>query len=102
MQTVSPVEIKAGKVCGAISRQEVDAAKFRMGGHLLDAKEAAPLREQMHLFFKDFFDHESCTSYLDQGGIRLAKSTMDGVPTPATTDIRVLWVSPKEGYIVSP
>jgi hypothetical protein len=102
METVSPVEIKAGKICGKIRKQDVDAAKFTVGGLLPDAKQAATLREQIQLSYTNILGHEICTAYLDQGGILLAKATMDGVPMPATTDQRVLWVSPSDGYRVSP
>jgi hypothetical protein len=102
METVTPVNIKAGQVCGKIRSQDLDAAKFRVGGQLLDAKQAAPLREQMRRSYINIFDREICTAYINQDGILVAKATMEGVPMPATTDQRVLWVSPGDGYKVSP
>jgi hypothetical protein len=102
MEIVSPVEIKAGKICGKVRKQDVDAAKFTVGGLLANATQAAMLREQIQLSYKSFFGHEICTAYLDQGGILLAKATMDGVPMPEATDQRVLWISPGDGYRVSP
>jgi hypothetical protein len=102
MEMVSPVDIKAGQECGKYRSQDLDAAIFRVGGQLLDAKQAAPLRERMRRFFMNISERELCTTYINEGGILLAKSTMDGVPMPATTDQRVLWVSPGDGYRVSP
>jgi len=102
METVSPVEVKAGQVCGKVRSQDIDAAKFGVAGQLLDAKQAAPLREQMRRTFVNVFDREICTAYVDQGRTSLARSTMDKVPLPASTDQQVLWVSPTDGYRVAP
>src|SRR6266851_4935526 len=101
MQTVSPVEIKTGKVCGKIRRQNIDAAKFAAVDHELDMKQAEPLRQQLKLAYKEIFDREICTAYVPDGGTLLAKATMDGAPMPAP-DQRVMWVRPNEGYKVSP
>src|SRR3954465_9365342 len=46
METVSPVDIKMGQVCGKIRRQDLDAAKFTLGGRPLDAQQAAGIRAQ--------------------------------------------------------
>jgi hypothetical protein len=102
METVAPVEIKASMVCGTVSKQDVDTAKFRVGGRLLDAKQAEPLRAQVMQSYMNVLGHEVCAAFLNQGGILLSKGTIDGVPMPATTDQRVLWVSPGDGYTVSP
>jgi hypothetical protein len=100
MEAMSPVEIKADRVCGKIRKQDIDTAKFRVRGQLLDGTQAAPLREQMQRAYMNIFDHEICTAYLDQGGgVLLAKATMDGAPMP---DQKVIWVSPNDGYRVSP
>jgi hypothetical protein len=102
METVSPVEVKAGQVCGKIRRRDIDAAQFRSDGRPLDAKQAAALREQVQLLYKDVVDREICTAYVPQGGMFLTKVTIDGAPTPAAMEQQVLWVSPDEGYRVAP
>src|SRR3954452_21621233 len=94
METVSPVEIKMGQVCGKIRRQDLDAAKFTLGGRPLDAQQAAGIRAQLQTVFQNVFDHEVCTAYVDQGGTLVAKATIDGVPAPAGADQPVLWVAP--------
>jgi hypothetical protein len=91
-----------GQVCGRIRRQDIDAAKFSVGGQPLNAQQAGPLRAQLQMAFQNVFDHEVCTAYVNQGGMLLAKPTIDGVPAPGTADQPVLWVSPSDGYAVNP
>ena len=102
METVSPVEIKMGQVCGRIRRQDIEAAKFTVGGQQVGEQQAGPLRAQLQMAFQNVFDHEVCTAYQNQGGTLLAKPTIDGVAAPATADQTVMWVSPSDGYKVSP
>jgi hypothetical protein len=101
MEAVSPVEVKAGKVCGRIREQDIDAAKFATGDHVLDAKQTEPLRQQLKLAYKNIFDHEICTAYVPDDGTLLAKATMDAGRMPVAEQ-RVIWVSPNEGYKVGP
>jgi hypothetical protein len=68
----------------------------------LDAQQAAPIRMQLQTAFQNAFDHEVCTGFVDQGGTLIAKATVDGVPAPPAADQPVLWVSPSDGYQVSP
>ena len=102
METVSPVEIRMGQVCGKLRPQDLDSAKFTMGGRLLDAQQAASIRMQLQTAFQNVFGHEVCTGYVNQGGTLIAKATIDGVPAPPNADQPVLWVSPADGYQVSP
>lgn len=102
METVSPVEIRMGQVCGKLRPQDLDTAKFTMGGRLLDAQQAASIRTQLQTAFQNVFGHEVCTAYVNQGGTLIAKSTIDGMPAPPAADQPVLWVSPSDGYQVSP
>lgn len=100
VETVSPVEIKADQVCGKIREQDIDAAKFAAGDHVLDKKQAEPLRQNLKRAFKDIFDHEIYTAYVRDGSTLVAKATMDAVAMPGAQ--RVIWVSPDEGYRVGP
>ena len=102
METISPIEIKMGQVCGKIRRQDLDSATFTMAGRPFEAQQAAPIRAQLQTAFQNIFDHEICTAYTNQGAAMLAKATIDGVPTPPAADQQVLWVSPADGYTVSP
>ena len=102
MQTVSPVEIRMGQVCGRIRRQDIEIAKFTLAGRPVDEQQAAQLRAQLLMAFQNVFDHDVCTGYLSQGGGLVAKATIDGVPAPPNSDQPVLWVSPSDGYTVGP
>ena len=101
METVSPVAVKSGQVCGKIRERDIDQAKFTNGHDALDASQVERLRQQLRVAFRDMFNHEICTRYSAEGDVLVAKVTKDGVPMP-TAEQRVIWVSPKEGYRVSP
>jgi hypothetical protein len=102
METVSPVEIKMGQMCGKLRKQDLDAAKFMLAGRPMDAQQAASIRTQLQTAFQNVFDHEVCTVYVDQGGRLVAKATIDGMPAPPAADQPLIWVSPSDGYQVSP
>ncbi|HVC59441.1 MAG TPA: hypothetical protein VND19_03620 [Acetobacteraceae bacterium] len=101
MTTDSPVVIKANQVCGSIRPQDIDAASFTVGGGPADPAQTATLRQQMESAMKGLFGHEICTAYVSAHGSLLATVTVDGVSQP-TMDQRVIWVSPTDGYTVSP
>jgi hypothetical protein len=101
MTTVSPVVIKANQVCGLIRPRDIDAAKFALGDRPADPAQTATLRQQMQSAMKGFFGHEICSTYVPADGSLLAKVTVDGASQP-TMDQKVIWVSPTDGYKVSP
>ena len=101
METVTPVEIRAGQVCGAIRPKDIDDAKFTVSGQPADPAQATRLREAIRNAMKDMFDHQICTAYVPDGDALLAKAIVDGVPRPAL-DQKTVWVAPDEGYKVSP
>jgi hypothetical protein len=101
METVSPVAVKAGKVCGVVREQDVETAKFATADHALDAKQVGPIREQMKMAFKAIFNHEICTKYVADGDGFIANATMDGQALPGGEQ-RVIWVAPGDHYKVAP
>ena len=101
VKTVSPVEIKAGKVCGTAQEKDIDAARIFAVGHVLDPKQVAQLRQQLKIALHEFFGHETCTAYEPEGNALVARATIDGVPMRGPEQ-RVIWVSPSDGYTVSP
>lgn len=101
METVSPVAVKAGKVCGVVREQDVENAKFATADRPLDAKQVGPLREQMKMTFKAIFNHEMCTKYVADGDGFIATATMDGQALPGGQQ-RVIWVAPGDHYKVAP
>jgi len=101
METVSPVAVKAGKVCGVVREQDIEKAQFAAADHALDEKQVAPLREQMKMAFKPIFDHELCTQYVADGDGFIANATMDGQALPGGAQ-RVIWVTPDDHFKVAP
>jgi hypothetical protein len=101
METVSPVAVKAGKVCGVVREQDIENARFATADHVLDAKQVEPLRQQMKLAFKAIFNHELCTRYVADGNGFMANATMDGQALPGGEQ-RVIWVAPGDHYRVAP
>jgi len=101
METVSPVAVKAGKLCGFVREQDIENAQFAAGDHALEEKQVAPLREQMKMAFKPIFDHELCTQYVADGDGFIAQATMDGQALPGGAQ-RVIWVTPDDHFKVAP
>jgi len=101
METVSPVEVRSGQVCGKIRERDIDAAQFANGHDALNASQTVRLRQQMRVAFKNMFNHEICTRYSPDGDALVAEVTKDGAPMPIARQ-RVIWVSPRDGYRVSP
>jgi len=101
METVSPVAVKAGKVCGVVRELDIENAKFATADRALDVKQVGPLREQMKLAFKAIFNHELCTKYVADGDGFIANATMDGQALPGGEQ-HVIWVAPSDHYRVAP
>ena len=101
METVSPVYVKAGQVCGKMRERDIDTAKFTNGHDALDAAQAEQLRQQLKAALKDVLNHEICTKYVPEGDNLIAKGTVDGVPMSGKEQ-HVIWVSPGDLYHVAP
>ena len=101
MQTTTPVTIRAEEVCGFIRAQDIDAATFAVNGVAVTGAQAAQLRAAMRSAMSSLFGHEICTAYVPNGAALSAQVSEDGVRKPAM-DQAVIWVSPVDGYRVSP
>ncbi len=101
MTTVTRVVIKAGQVCGQVREQDIDAARFAMGGQLLDAVHSEALRREMKAGMQTIAGHEICTAYVPDGDLLAATVTVDGVARPELDD-KVVWIAPAAGYKVAP
>ncbi len=105
MQTTTPVAIKSGAVCGAITRQSIAAAALNVNGQAMPADKAAPVLQRIAVSLGSVIDHEICTSYVpDSAGPGtgfVAQASMDGKRQP-DQDQKVIWVSPSDGYTVAP
>jgi hypothetical protein len=101
MDTVSPVTVDAGAVCGAIRQQDIDTAVISVNGQKLSDADAATARSQIATAMASLIGKRICTTYVPDGAQLVAKATVDGVAQPAF-DQKVLWVAPTDGFHVGP
>jgi hypothetical protein len=101
METTAPVTIKDGRVCGALQPQDLEAAKFVYDDAPPDESRLADLKLAVKQAYGPIMGREICTAYVQDGGRLTARITQDGLPNPGL-DERVKWVSPADGYRVSP
>lgn len=101
MKTVTPVVIKQDRVCGYIRPEDIAAAEFTIDGASPPADVTVRLREAISKAQSGMFGREICTAYVKTGDAFIAKAFLDGAAQP-TMDQEVLWVSPSDGYSVSP
>jgi hypothetical protein len=45
------------------------------------------------------FEHQACTAFISEGGMSWAMGSLYG-PKPRTVSMKVMWVSPADGYTV--
>ena len=101
METSAPVTRKEGRVCGAMQPPDLETARFLYEDAPPDAAKAAELKEAVKRAYGPIMGHEICTAFVPDGGGLTARITEDGLPRPGL-DERVIWVSPADGYKVSP
>ena len=101
MQTSTPVTIKAGAVCGSVTRDSIAKAALTVNGQAIPADRASPILQQISGSLRGVIDHEICTAYVPDGAGLVAKASMDGKAQP-DQDQKVIWVSPSDGYTVAP
>jgi len=102
MKTVSLVQVRGRQVCGAMSPRDIASATLTLNGQVLDAKQSATLRARIYNSMKGVFGRQICTAYIADGAALIAKATVDGAPQPAQSDQRVIWISERDGFSVSP
>jgi hypothetical protein len=101
METVTPVTVDAGAVCGAIRTQDIDAAVISVNGQTLSNSDAATARSQIATGMAPLIGKRICTTYVADGAQLVAKATIDGEAQPAM-DQKVIWVAPTDGFHVGP
>lgn len=101
MQTVTPVTVDAGAVCGAIRKQDIDAAVISVNGQTLSDTDAATARSRIATGLAFLIGKRICTTYVSDGAQLVAKATIDGEAQPAM-DQKVIWVAPSDGFQVGP
>ena len=101
MKTVTPVTIRASRVCGYIRPKDIEAAEFTIDDTPATVTQTAMLRKKISVAQKGVFGREICTAYVLEGNVLMARASIGGVAQP-TMDQKVIWVSPEDGFKVQP
>lgn len=101
LETHTPVVIKGSAVCGFIRGQDQLAGTLRVGGQVLDPEKAKPLLERIAQALAPMDDKEICTTYEPAGADFIAKVSIGG-SYRSDQDEAVKWITPADGYIVTP
>jgi hypothetical protein len=100
MNTVSPVTVREGKVCGPLRKADIEKATFTVSGAQADEATTAKVRQFAATQLAPVLEREVCTTYTPKGDTLIANATMDGAPLPG--EQVVIWVSPSDDYRVAP
>ena len=101
LETHTPVVIKAGAVCGFVRREDILAGTLRVDGAIVEPEKAKPILERVEQAMAPMADKEICTRYESSGADFTAKVSIAGTYRP-DQDEAVKWISPAEGYTVTP
>ena len=101
LETVTPVKLKAGAICGSIREDDIRSGKLYIAHRLLATVEAAPLLARLAQSSKWLETIEICTTYTPTKDGMVAKVAYDGV-YQEKSDQRVKWIRPSDGYSVVP
>ena len=98
MRVITQVEVKNDQVCGPIRSEDLAIATFTVGNQPADAEQTAKLRQQMQTAMQPILGRETCTSFTPDGRGFRARVITGG----ESSDDRVIWIAPSDGYIVAP
>jgi TonB family protein len=101
LETHGPVVIKGRAVCGFVRGQDAIAGTLRVGGKVLDPEKAKPILERVAQVMAPMADKEICTTYEPAGADFMAKISIGGSRRP-DQDEAVKWITPADGYTVTP
>ncbi len=101
LETVTPVWLKDGTVCGYIRNEDILHGLLRISGQLVSDEKAAPILAAVASSLAPLMNKEICTDYVQGPTELIAKSRIEG-GSPEVPDQIVKWVSPSEGYEVAP
>jgi hypothetical protein len=98
-ETITPVSVKNGAVCGYIRLADLLKGKLRVSGEALPDDKAAPVLAKIAAAMAPMLNREICTTYVQRQGSLVATATVGGLTTPVP-DQRVRWILPSDGYTV--
>lgn len=99
MTSSSPVAVRNGAVCGAVTNEHLQAAQFTINGQPAEGDNVVYLREQVAQM-PGFLANEICVTYTPSGDGMRAQYTINGQASAETT--QVIWVRADEGYRIAP
>jgi hypothetical protein len=100
LETVTPVHVKNGAVCGYMRSEDVLKGKLRVSGEAIPDEKAALVLARIATAMAPMMNKEICTAYVQGQGALVAKATIEGSTTPLP-DQRVRWILPSDGYTVA-
>ena len=101
LETHAAVVIRGDAVCGFVRPEDALAGTLRVKGEIIDPEKARPILQKLALAFVPFSQKEICTRYEPSGADFTAKISIGGTYR-ADQDETVKWISPAEGYTVTP
>jgi hypothetical protein len=101
LETITPVTMREGAVCGSIRADDISAGKLRISNRLLADDEAAPILARVAQSMAPMINKEICTTYVQSANGIAAKATIEGMYR-ADADQKVAWIKPDDGYTVAP
>jgi hypothetical protein len=101
LETVTPVRVKNGAVCGYIRNDDILKGKLRISGQLIPDEKAASILGKVAVGMAPLMHKEICTEYVQRPNGLIAKARIEG-GTPEIPDQGVKWVLPSDGYRVAP
>jgi hypothetical protein len=99
MTITSLATVRDAQVCGYVLTKDLDKASFTMGGTGVSPEMTANFRARMPILYGSTIEREVCTAYKPDGDAFVTSITVDGVPQHDAA-MRVIWVSPSDGYRV--
>jgi hypothetical protein len=101
LETHTPVVVRGNAVCGFVRGEDAVAGTLRVGGKVVDPQKAKPILERIAQAMAPMADKEICTTYEPTGANFTAKISIAGTYR-ADQDETVKWISPTDGYTVTP
>lgn len=100
-RSTAPVVVRGDAVCGRITESGFAAMQFTIDGLPADPPNAEAIRNAIRPGFSATLNREICTRYVSAGDQLKGEVSIDGKRRPQL-DQPVRWVSPGDGFSVSP
>ena len=101
VETHTPVTLRGDAVCGKVRLQDIQTGILRQGDKVVAAQDAQPILDKVVQVMAPLAGQETCTRYERSGSDFTAKISLEG-KYHQDRDTMVKWVSPSDGYTVTP